>query len=231
MKIIPAIYLSAGRCVSRYKSQIEHTTLFRQDPLQIAKSFEKHGAKMIHLVDSDAVDGGNAKNRKVARLIAEATELSVSYAGGISSLDEISELFLYGIHMVCLNQFSESLLVAALAKFGADKIAFTIQSQKHVVPGKSGVEVFDYARHIADRGVTNIICRDLKAEGSFHPNFDEVERVKFAAPKAKIYAFGGIGSISDLEILERAGAYAAIISRAFLERKISLEECVERFGD
>lgn len=229
MKIIPALYLSGGRVVTRYKSQVEQSKFSHKEPLQTARAFEKEGAKIIHLVDSDAIDGGNVENRKTAKLIVEKTGLKVSYAEGISSMDEISELFSYGVDSVSLNQFSEKLIASALQKFGQERIAFTIQSRKFIIIRKPGVEIFDYAHDLAEKGITRIICRDLKAEGSFHPNFDEVEKIKFAAPHARIFAFGGIGDMSDLEILQRTGAYAAIISRAFLERRLSLQECIEQF--
>lgn len=236
MIIIPAIYLSHGNAVSRYKGEIGQSTVLSRDPLRSTREFEKHGAQIIHLVDLDATDGGSEENRKIAILLAKNTKLQVQFAEGISSIENIVSLFASGVSRVSLNQFSENLVPEALKRFGPEKILFTIRAQRNIVEGRPGLEVFHYGKDLTDKGITQIIFRDTKVEGSFHPNFDEVERLILGAGKQavpasqpKIYAFGGIGSMDDLEILERTGAAGAIISRAFFEKRLSFRECLSRF--
>lgn len=231
MIIIPAIYLVSGRAVSHYKGQSQQEVTFSADPLRSAHEFKNAGAKRIHLVNLDGspnLKDGKAANRAIARRIAQETQMEVSYAEGVVSLNDISALFNAGIDYVSLNQFEELLLAEALRQFGPDKIFFTINTQKHIIIGRQGIEVMDYGRDLAEKGVKNIILRDIKAEGTFHPNFDEVERLVIGTP-AKIFAFGGIASMDDLEILQRTGVSGAIISKAFFEKKLSIKECVDKF--
>lgn len=233
MQIIPAIYLSSGNAVSHYKGEAGQTTVLSVDPLASARRFEKEGARVIHLVDLE--DSEDKKNRAVAKLIAKNTSLRVEYADGISSIGDISALFEDGMARVSLSQFSEKLVPEALKLFGPDKIIFTIRAQRQEVTGRPGVEVFHYIKDIADMGIKNVIFRDIKAEGTLHPNFDEIERLVLGcaslpeSERPRLFAFGGIGTIGDLEILARTGAFGAIISRAFFENKLSLGECIDRF--
>lgn len=228
MLIIPALYLSQGQCVSHYKGEARQKTILSRDPLASARNFKKQGATRIHLVDLDATDGGNQANLNIAKLIANTTDLFVQYAEGVSSHKILEDLFSSGIAYVCLNQFSENLLAQALARFGSEKIFFTIRAERDLVLGMQRLSVVDYARDLVEKGVTQIIFRDMKTEGTMHPNFDEIERLILGTP-AKIFSFGGVGSRPDLEILERTGASGVLISRAFFEGRLSVRECVERF--
>lgn len=229
MIIIPAIYLSGGNAVSHYKGEIGQSTVLSRDPLRSAREFEKQGARIIHLVDLDAMDGWSETNQKIATIIAKNTKLEVQFAEGISSIENVASLFASGVSRASLNQFSENLIPEALKRFGPEKILFTIRAQRNIVESRPGLEVFHYGKDLADQGITQIIFRDTKVEGTFYPNFDEVERLILGAGKqAKIYAFGGIGGMDDLEILQRTGAAGAIISRAFFEKKISFMDLFGR---
>lgn len=229
MIVIPAIYLSKGSCVSHYKGQREQETTFSKDPLLIARNFGRLGARILHLVNLDADAAGRVQNRRVALELTKNSGLAVQVADEFSSIAELRELLDGGIFRVSLNQFSESLLSDALARFGPEKIIFTIRGRRSAVIGKQAVEVFDYGRDIARKGVKHIIFRDQKSEGTLHPNFDEIEKLVFSAG-ANIYAFGGIGTMKDLDILQRAGAFGAVISRAFFEGRLSPQECFEKYG-
>lgn len=228
MHIIPALYLSRGVCVSHYKGEREQSTVLSRDPLREALTFEKQGAKTIHLVDLDAEDGGSSANRKIAASIARNTALAVQFAEGIDSLETIAKLLADEVDYVGLNQFSERLIEPALARFGADKIFFTIRALQHEIEGKPGIEIVDYGKDIAAKGFSHLIFRDTKGEGTFHPNFDEVDRL-ILGTGAHIIAFGGIGSMSDIALMQKTGASGVIISRAFFENHLSLRECIQQF--
>src|SRR3989304_3043706 len=57
MKIIPAIDLMEGKVVRLYKGDPEKKTIYSENPIDIAKKWEKAGADMIHLGDLDAALG------------------------------------------------------------------------------------------------------------------------------------------------------------------------------
>ena len=53
MRIIPAIDLIDGKCVRLSKGDYSTQKTYSENPLEVAKAFEAHGIKYLHLVDLD----------------------------------------------------------------------------------------------------------------------------------------------------------------------------------
>ena len=51
MLLIPAIDLKNGRCVRLLQGDAASETVYSDDPVAMARSFENAGAKRLHLVD------------------------------------------------------------------------------------------------------------------------------------------------------------------------------------
>ena len=58
MRIIPAIDIIDGKCVRLSKGDYNKKTIYSNDPVEVAKSFEGAGVKYLHLVD---LDGAKSK--------------------------------------------------------------------------------------------------------------------------------------------------------------------------
>ncbi len=54
MKIIHAIDIMDGQVVRLYKGDPTQKTIYSDNPIEIAKKWEKNGADMLHIVDLDA---------------------------------------------------------------------------------------------------------------------------------------------------------------------------------
>ncbi|MCH5685750.1 HisA/HisF-related TIM barrel protein [Niabella sp. W65] len=86
MEIIPAIDIIEGKCVRLSKGDYTQKTVYNENPLEVAKSFEDAGLKRLHLVDLDGAKAGEVKNWKVLEQIAGKTGLQIDFSGGISSM-------------------------------------------------------------------------------------------------------------------------------------------------
>ena len=51
MRIIPAIDIINGKCVRLSKGDYATKIIYNENPLEVAKMFEAHGVKHLHLVD------------------------------------------------------------------------------------------------------------------------------------------------------------------------------------
>ena len=91
MKIIPAIDLMDGKVVRLYKGDPEQKTVYSENPLEIAKKWEKSGADMIHLVDLDATLG-RGTNIEIIKNIVEQISVPVEVAGGLRDESIISQV-------------------------------------------------------------------------------------------------------------------------------------------
>lgn len=94
MKIIPAIDLMDGKVVRLYKGDPEKKTIYSENPLEIAKKWEKAGADMIHLVDLDATLG-RGNNLKIIKNLVEQISIPVEVAGGLRDESLISQVLDY----------------------------------------------------------------------------------------------------------------------------------------
>ena len=60
--IIPAIDLIDGKCVRLSQGDYDSKKVYNEDPLEVAKEFEDHGIKRLHLVDLDGAKAGHIIN-------------------------------------------------------------------------------------------------------------------------------------------------------------------------
>ncbi|MEW6171055.1 MAG: HisA/HisF-related TIM barrel protein, partial [Candidatus Omnitrophota bacterium] len=63
MLIIPAIDLRSGKVVRLTKGKFNQKT-YSLEPLKVALSWQRQGAKLIHVVDLDGAITGKPKNLK-----------------------------------------------------------------------------------------------------------------------------------------------------------------------
>jgi len=77
MLIIPAIDIKDGHCVRLYQGLFERKVLYSNDPLEVAKRWEKEGAKWLHLIDLDGAQGDPQKNQAVILGILKNTGLKI----------------------------------------------------------------------------------------------------------------------------------------------------------
>ena len=77
MLILPAIDLRGGRCVRLRQGDYGQETVFDDDPVAVARRFEKAGAAWLHMVDLDGAREGEPKNLDIVAAVAEAVGLKV----------------------------------------------------------------------------------------------------------------------------------------------------------
>ena len=91
MNIIPAIDLIGGKAVRLVKGDYNKVTVYSDTPTEVAKSFEKSGARFMHVVDLDGAKEGSTENFDTIRAIVESTSLSVEVGGGIRTLERVKQ--------------------------------------------------------------------------------------------------------------------------------------------
>ena len=79
MRIIPAIDIIDGKCVRLSKGDYSTKKIYNENPLEVAKEFEAHGIKHLHLVDLDGAKSKHIVNYKVLETIALKTNLQIEF--------------------------------------------------------------------------------------------------------------------------------------------------------
>ena len=100
MEIIPAIDIIDGKCVRLTKGDYTSKKEYSVNPLEIARIFEAHGIRRLHLVDLDGAREKRVINIHVLEQIAANTCLSIDFGGGVQSDADIKRVFDAGAKQV-----------------------------------------------------------------------------------------------------------------------------------
>lgn len=234
MKIIPAIDLKNGRCVRLLQGKEDQETVYEEDPVETALSFEEQGAEQIHLVDLDGAFRGESKNLEQVERIAQVVKVPLELGGGIRSLDDISRVFDLGVSFVIIGTIAvknPKILEEAIQKF-ENQLILGLDAKDGKVAVSGWVEVTEFsdeefANQWKQLGINRVIYTDIACDGMLTgPNLSSLQRMAIATG-LKVTASGGVSSLDDLKQLaelERDGVDEVIVGKAIYERQLDLRE-------
>ena len=233
MELFPAIDLIGGKAVRLVKGDYAQMTVYSDSPADVAASFEKSGAKFLHLVDLEGARDGSQTNLPTIREIIEKTGLFVEVGGGIRTLETVERYIGVGADRVIIGTAAVTdpeFLEAAVAKYG-DKIAVGVDIKDGFVAikgwtEKSELSCFDFCQRLAELGVKTIICTDISKDGLLAGTNLELYRELSARFNMDITASGGVSSLDDVRKLAEMNMYGAILGKALYTGNIKLEEAL-----
>ena len=254
MRIIPAIDIIDGKCVRLSKGDYNTKKIYNEDPLAVAKSFEAHGVRFLHLVDLDGAKARRVVNYKILEKIAANTSLQIDFGGGLSSQADLEIAFNSGAKQVTGGSIAvkdPALFLEWINKFGPDKIILgaDAKDEKVAISGweeDSGENLIPFIDSYRKKGIRYVICTDISRDGMLEgPAFDLyariLEKTKITrtsvtmsgvvdeeVPGIRLIASGGISHADELPKLKELGCEGAILGKAIYENKINLKE-LEKF--
>ncbi|MDH3752777.1 MAG: HisA/HisF-related TIM barrel protein, partial [Acidimicrobiia bacterium] len=170
-ELYPAIDLRAGRCVRLYKGDFDRETVYSDDPIAQALTFQAEGARWIHVVDLDAARTGAATNRAVIGEIAAAVDVRIQAGGGVRSAESAAALFDAGVDRVVIGTaaLESPELVREVAATHRVAVGLDGRGGEVAVRGwqeRSGRQITDVARELADAGVEALIVTEIERDGT-----------------------------------------------------------------
>lgn len=230
MKIIPAIDLMEGKVVRLYKGNPEEKTVYSENPLEIAKKWEKAGADMIHLVDLDATLG-RGTNIEIIKKIVEQLSVPVQVAGGLRDESIISQVLTYASRVVIgtLAFENKELLQKLLEKFGKEKIVISVDHVNGdiVVHGwqkSTGRNLIDSIKEFVEMGFSEFLLTNVSKDGTLQgPDLEFLEKA-CEISNVNIISSGGISKIDDVINVKEKNAFGVILGKALYENLITIEE-------
>jgi len=79
MQIIPAIDIIDGKCVRLTEGDYLQKSVYDASPLEMAKKYEQHGIKRLHVVDLDGAKAGKVLNWRSIEAISMHTNLEIDF--------------------------------------------------------------------------------------------------------------------------------------------------------
>lgn len=233
MRIIPAIDIIDGKCVRLQQGDYSLKTVYNENPLDVAKSFEDAGLTHLHLVDLDGAKVGKVVSWDIVERITSKTNLKVDFGGGIKTEDEITRLLDIGVRQVNLGSIavkSPDVIGSWIKKFGAEKIILSADVKQEMISingwqENSAINILTFLKDYIQRGIERVTCTDIGTDGMLTgPNIELYKKILLTFPQLHLIASGGVSNMEDLEELRRIGADGVIVGKAIYEGKISLED-------
>lgn len=234
MKIFPAIDLYDGKAVRLYKGDYNNMTVYSDNPIEIARDFEKKGAKYIHIVDLEGAKDGTTPNINIVKQIANETSLFTEIGGGIRTEETVKAYLENGIDRVILGTAAvddEEFLRRTVREYG-ERVAVGVDIKDGYVAIKGWLETsnyscFDFCDKMQKIGVKTLICTDISKDGAMVGTNRELYKELSEKFYIDITASGGVSSLDDIKALRKMNIYGAIIGKAYYIGAIDLEDALE----
>jgi phosphoribosylformimino-5-aminoimidazole carboxamide ribotide isomerase len=236
IEIIPAIDIIEGKCVRLTKGDYDTKKVYSENPLEVAKTFEDHGLKRLHVVDLDGAKAGRIVNYKVLEQIAGKTSLITDFGGGLKSDKDLEIAFESGAQMVTGGSVavkSPAVFHSWLQQYGSERIILgaDVKEEKIAIAGwqeDTAVELLPFIAGYKEKGIKKVICTDIGKDGMLQGASTELyKKIIARIPDIYVIASGGVSSMKDIEELENAGIPAVIFGKAIYEGRILLKELLK----
>ena len=234
MKIFPAIDLYDKKAVRLYKGDYANMTVYSDDPLSVARDFERQGAEYVHLVDLEGAKLGTTPNIGVVESIAKGTSLFIEIGGGIRTMDVLDRYFAVGVSRCILGTAAVSdaeFLSQAVEKYG-EKIAVGADVKDGFVAIRGWVEKSEYTLDafldkMVSLGVKTVICTDISKDGAMRGTNLSLYSELSKKYSIDIIASGGVSSLDDVIALRKMNISGAIIGKAYYVGAINLSDAIK----
>ena len=233
IEIIPAIDLIDGKCVRLAQGDFARKTIYNENPLEVAKTFEAAGLKRLHIVDLDGAKNGKVVNFNVLETVARNTNLTIDFGGGIKTDDDIESVFDAGAKMAGIGSVAvkdaEKFFVW-LKKYGGEKILLgaDVNDEKLAINGwqtATEIEIIPFLRDYFAKGVVQSFVTDISKDGLLQGSANALyAKILQAIPDLKLIASGGVSVIEDVDELEKIGCAGVIIGKAIYEGRIKFKD-------
>ncbi|MCB1024114.1 MAG: 1-(5-phosphoribosyl)-5-[(5-phosphoribosylamino)methylideneamino]imidazole-4-carboxamide isomerase [Acidobacteria bacterium] len=231
IEIIPAIDIIEGKCVRLNQGDFLKKKIYSDDPVSVAKNFEAHGLKRVHVVDLDGAKIGKVTNLKVLEKIAAETNLEIDFGGGIKTDDDLISVFnaggkMAGIGSIAVKEHEK--FCGWLEKFGSDRILLgaDVKNGKVAIDGwqtTTDLEILPFLKKYYALGVHRVFVTDVSKDGLLEGSAKKLYAdILEHLPRLQLIASGGVDSIGEIVELEMLGCSGVIIGKAIYEDRISL---------
>ena len=229
MLIIPAIDLKDGKCVRLKQGLMEESTIFSENPGEVAKQWTDLGARRLHLVDLNGAFAGKPVNESAIKAIVKEVDgtIPIQLGGGIRNLDTVEKYLNNGVDYIIIGTAAVKnpgfLHEACYAFPGQIIVGLDAKEGEVAIDGwakLTGHNVIELAKKFEGYGVEAIIYTDIGRDGMLNGlNIEATEKLAEALT-IPVIASGGVTNLEDIKNLcsiAYSGVSGAITGRAIYE--------------
>ena len=234
--IIPAVDIKDGKCVRLLQGRKEKETVFSEDPVAVAKRWEREGAERIHVIDLDGAFEKTPRNLPVIERMIRNTAAPIQVGGGIRNRDTIDRYMQAGADRVIIG--TEAIrnpdLISESCSAYPDRIVVAIDARRGLVAIEGWVETtrisaVELAKRMENTGAAAINFTDIHRDGmQTGPNIAETRKLAQAV-SIPVVASGGVSSLEDIRRLlplAAVGVVGVITGKALYTGALRLADAI-----
>ncbi len=240
VKIVPCLDMKDGRVVKGI-----HFVNIRDagDPVENARYYEEEGADEIAMLDIAASVEGRKTRLEWVKNVLKVISIPLTVGGGISSIEDMEELFDLGVSKVSINTAAvkrPELVSEASKKFGKERIVVAIDGRRNsempsgfevvIKGGTEGtrIDVVEWAKRCEKLGAGEILATSVDGDGTLSGYDIPFTRKISDAVSIPVIASGGAGTLEHLYDGVIKGKAATLLAASIFHfRKHSIREVKE----
>jgi cyclase len=226
VRVIPVLLIQGGGLVKTVKFR---NPTYVGDPINAVKIFNDKEIDEIVILDIDATRQGRGPDMAKIREIAGEAFIPLAYGGGISTIQQVQELFYLGVEKVIFNYqafMQPALLTEASKLVGSQSIVASVDVKKNWM-GKlkvmvkngmenTGIDPVEYVKMMEAIGAGEIFLNVIDRDGTYAGfDLDLVKQVSQSV-KVPVIACGGASSLDDFRMAIQLGASAVAAGSFFV---------------
>ena len=234
MEVIPAIDLRDGRCVRLFQGDFNQETVFSDDPLAMALSWQEQGGRRLHVVDLDGAVQGKPVHLEVISAIVRSLDIPVQVGGGIRDLATAGAWLEAGVDRVVIGTAAvrdPDMVREVCRKHGSQRVVVSVDAKDGLVALQgwketSAVTVLELANQMSQIGVVRLLYTDISRDGALTGPDLETNTKLAKETGLAVLASGGVASVEHIKELLPTGVEGVIVGRALYTGAVNLSEAV-----
>ncbi len=220
IRVIPLLLIQNGKLVKGTKFKNHR---YVGDPINAVRIFNEKEVDELSIIDISASKMNRRPNIGQIREIAGEAFMPLSYGGGITSIDEVKEIFFNGIEKVLVNKtaITDPQFITKVAdKFGTQSIVICMDVKKNIwgkykVFSDNGthntdLDPVEYAQKCEMLGAGEILLTSVDREGSYAGYGIDILKKVTDAVSIPVIAAGGAGEAGDFKKAVDGGGASAV---------------------
>jgi imidazoleglycerol phosphate synthase, cyclase subunit len=232
-RIIPCLDIKDGRTVKGINFENIRDA---GDPVELAKVYSQQGADELVFLDITATIEKRKTLVELVKKLASNINIPFTVGGGISSVENVSELLQHGADKVSVNTaaYKRPQLIKEIANdFGSQCVVLAIDTKKeddgewyvYLNGGRTKTETktTDWAKRAVGLGAGEILLTSMNHDGTKNGFAIEITSLLSNSLPVPIIASGGAGTIEHFkDVFENAHADAALAASIFHYKEIEI---------
>ena len=236
-RIIPCLDVKNGRVVKGVN--FENLT-DAGDPVTQAKFYYEEGADELCFLDIAASIENRGTTLEMVKKISQVCFIPFTVGGGISSVEDFSNLLKCGADKVSINSAAiknPTLITQAAKRFGSQCVVVAIDAKKnsfgnyeiftHGGSKETGIDAIVFAKKAEELGAGELLVTSMDRDGTKAGYDLELLKKITSQVSIPVIASGGVGNLEHLAEALNAGADAVLAASIFHFKNYSISQAKE----